>query len=162
MSMSASTIERLEVAVRSEAAVARFRALTLIDWAVSPCVWWRGAVSEKGHGRFWVGDGSVAIAHRFAFALAYGVESLDGCAVLAHSCDNPLCVNVEHLRASTPWRNAREWSARQGLWRGPLSDARGSRRRARAIRDGLREGRPLAELLDEGRTVLERDQLTLW
>ncbi|MDO5498641.1 MAG: HNH endonuclease [Propionibacteriaceae bacterium] len=160
--MSASTIQRLEAAVRSEDSVGRFRALTHLDVAASSCVYWVGAVSERGHGRFWVGEGSVVIAHRFAWALAYGVEALRDCSVLAHSCDNPLCVNVEHLRGSTPWRNAREWSSRSGLWSGPLSDARGSRRRARAIRDGLRAGRPLGELLDEGRTVLERDQLALW
>lgn len=82
--------------------------------------------------------------------------------MLAHACDNPLCVNVEHVRPSTAAANAAEWSQRRSDWSGPLADRRGTRGRAWAIRDGLRAGRPLADLLDEGKTELERGQLALW
>ena len=37
----------------------------------------KGAVSGRGHGRFWFGRGRVVIAHRFTFALAFGVDALD-------------------------------------------------------------------------------------
>ncbi len=36
----------------------------------SACWIWTGAISGRGHGRFWIADGVIIIAHRFAFALA--------------------------------------------------------------------------------------------
>lgn len=39
----------------------------------SACLWWDGAISGRGHGRFWVaavdGKDLVVIAHRFGSAL---------------------------------------------------------------------------------------------
>lgn len=79
-----------------------------------------------------------------------------------HDCDNPLCVNVEHTRPATVAENTAEWARRRKHWAGPLADPRGTRARAWAIRDGLREGRPLAALLEESKSELERGQLALW
>jgi hypothetical protein len=59
----------------------------------------------------------VVIAHRFAFALAYGVGALDQASVLGHRCDYPLCQRVGrgHLVASSTAQNRREWVIRRLL-----------------------------------------------
>lgn len=160
--MTPQTRRQLVQACRCADTVQRFHSFVHIDAQASTCNWWTGAITNRGHGRFWLGRGAVVIAHRFAWALAYGPAALEDAPVLGHLCDNPLCVNPEHTEPTTAARNSLDWSRRRTLWSGPLADPRGSRRRTRAIRDGLRAGRPLAELLEEGRTALERDQLTLW
>ncbi len=52
----------------------------------------------------------------------------------------------------------------QGFWQAASSDAGppGVNSRQWAIRDGLRGGRLLLQLLQQGRTELERGQLPLW
>lgn len=107
----------------------------LVEVPGSQCLWWTGAVSGRGHGRFWLGGDRVVIAHRFAYALLHGVQHLP--AVLGHRCDNPLCqrISPEHVVASTPRQNRIEWLIRRHIVDGPLADPRGPRRRAQALRD---------------------------
>lgn len=83
----------------------------------SHCWWWTGAISGRGHGRFYFASGLVTIAHRFAFAVVHGAQVLDQVRVLGHRCDNPLCqgVHPEHLMASSYVENQREWVARREL-----------------------------------------------
>jgi hypothetical protein len=103
----------------------------------SDCLWWVGAISGRGHGRFWLGAGHVVIAHRFAFALARGLDALAACPLLGHRCDNPLCqrVGAGHLVASSARENRREWVLRRDRADSPLADPRGARQRAEALRD---------------------------
>lgn len=107
----------------------------------SECAWWSGAISGNGHGRFWLGGDRVVIAHRFGFALQRGVDALTQASMLSHGCDNPLCqlVHPEHVRPATASENRREWAARRHIAGLPLSDPRGSRRRAQTHRDLLRQ-----------------------
>lgn len=121
-------------AVADPDVVARYLA-KVVQVPGTECVWWTGAVSGAGHGRFWVGDGRVVIAHRFAYALVHGADALP--AVLGHRCDNPLCqrVSPEHVAPSTPSQNRMEWLIRRDITAGPLADPRGSRGRAQALRD---------------------------
>ncbi|RYV50985.1 hypothetical protein [Pengzhenrongella frigida] len=116
--------------------VARYRA-KLVQVDGSGCQWWTGAVSGRGHGRFWLARGRVLVAHRFAFALANGVAALAAAEVLGHRCDNPLCQRVGpgHVVTSSYVENRREWAARRDVTGSPLGDVRGSRRRARELRD---------------------------
>ena len=41
------------------------------------CWLWTGAISGRGHGRFWVAQGQCAIAHRFGWALAVAGQDVD-------------------------------------------------------------------------------------
>ena len=146
----------LAYAVADPDAVRRYRA-KLRTVPGSGCVWWTGAVSGRGHGRFWLGTVGgrdvVVIAHRFAFALAYGPEALLTARVLGHRCDNPLCqlVGPGHVQPSSAVENRREWAARRRISGAPLRDRRGARGRARALRDALRAGAgDLAEVAGVG------------
>ncbi|MCM3556359.1 hypothetical protein M3697_14810 [Janibacter melonis] len=150
-------------AVRDEAVVARWRAKT-VQVPGSRCLWWTGAVSGRGHGRFWVGAGRVVIAHRFAFALECETEALAGVEVLGHRCDNPLCQRVddEHVVVSSYRQNRREWSARKDLTGSPLGDARGARARARELRDLARRDPALVAEDQRRLLALYGEQMHLW
>lgn len=141
--LAESTLELLRAAVADGEAVARFRAKIRVVPG-SACHWWSHAVSGRGHGRFWLGavDGRdvVVIAHRFAWALEFGVDALEEVPVFGHRCDNPLCQRIGpgHVEASSAWRNRQEWVMRRDTIGGPLRDARGARGRSRALRDAVR------------------------
>jgi hypothetical protein len=128
----------------------------------------RGAVTNRGHSRFWLTTDPATrtayaiIAHRFGYALAHGVDALLAVEVVAHRCDNPLYQRPEHWRESTHAENRREWAARRHQLFGPLRDLRGARGRAVAIRDAVRAGAPLAAVLAAGIAPVDRDQLALF
>lgn len=103
----------------------------------SDCLWWTGAISGRGHGRFWLTPHVVVISHRFAYALACGAEAAVGVPVFGHRCDNPLCQRIDagrHVGPSTHQDNRREWAMRRDVLGTPLTDPRGARRRAHALR----------------------------
>lgn len=127
----------------------------------SECLWWGHAVSGRGHGRFWLGPGEVMIAHRVAWAYAYGADSLEEAPLLGHeTCDNTLCQNVEHLLPMSAWKNSHDWAERRHRVHWPLSDVRGALGRAVAIRDALRAGRDPMAVAAAGDVA--RDQLELF
>ena len=104
------------------------------------------------------------VAHRFAFALAHGVAVAASVPVLGHRCDNPLCQRVGpgHVVASSYVENRREWAIRRERAGSPLGDPRGSRQRARELRDLARED-PALVAADLARLRrLHGEQLALW
>jgi hypothetical protein len=133
----------------------------------SACAWWSGALSGRGHGRFWLGTVAgrdvVVIAHRFGFALERGVEALLATPVLGHGCDNPLCQRIDaaHVRASSYVLNRREWAARRRIGGSPLLDRRGARGRARALRDAVQAAGELFAVV-EAEGLPPGVQLPLW
>ena len=153
----------LTEATSDAAVVARWRS-KIVTVPGSGCRWWTGAISGRGHGRFWFAPGRVVIAHRFAFAMTRGGPERAGVAVLGHRCDNPLCQRVGpgHVVASSHVENRREWAIRKALTGSPLGDPRGSRRRARELRD-LARADPALVAADLARlTALYGEQLPLW
>lgn len=68
----------------------------------SGCIEWRGAVDAQGYGRLRV-DGRMMLAHRAAWLVAHGGVPADK--ELDHTCHNPPCINVAHLRPSTKSEN---------------------------------------------------------
>ncbi|WP_221885021.1 HNH endonuclease signature motif containing protein [Variovorax sp. DXTD-1] len=66
------------------------------------CVEWQGAKSH-GYGVLGCGD-KLVLAHRLSYSLRHGPVPAD--LVVRHRCDNPACVNVEHLEIGTHKDNA--------------------------------------------------------
>jgi len=153
----------LGAALRDGEVVGRYRD-KIVAVPGSSCSWWRGAVSGRGHGRFWYAPARVVIAHRFAFALVHGVEAAAAVPVLGHRCDNPLCqrVHPEHVVASSHAANRREWAIRKDRTGSPLGDPRGSRLRARELRDLVRLDPALVAADLAQLRALCGEQLPLW
>lgn len=149
----------LDEAVKDPRVIARYFAKITPD-PESECWWWTGAISGRGHGRFWIRNGKVVIAQRFGWALAHPGEPVPP--VVGHECDNPLCQQPSHLSASTTKKNRAEWDARRHTLGSPLRDTRGARKRAEAIRDAALSGRDIKDAQNAGLPYADRHQLPLW
>lgn len=85
------------------------------------CWLWTAAVDKKGYGRVGAGRGpsgehETKFAHRVMYALRYGPIAAEQCVL--HHCDNPPCVNPDHLYLGDRLQNGRDMAAR---WRGRRS-----------------------------------------
>lgn len=82
------------------------------------CTVWAKARSSKGYGKVKVG-GRVLLAHRVAYCRANGltIEEIDG-QVVRHTCDNPPCVNPDHLELGTQVDNVKDMMDRGRAARG--------------------------------------------
>ena len=73
------------------------------------CWQWTGATNAKGYG-VWSQPGFKGLAHRYSLTLIE--QPFDG-AFACHHCDNPSCVNPEHLYWGTVRDNSRDMRVRK-------------------------------------------------
>ena len=76
------------------------------DRTAEGCWQWNGYKLPHEYGTFAVARCQMRLAHRVAWELTNG-EIPEGMRVI-HSCDNPSCVNPEHLRLGTAKDNTRD------------------------------------------------------
>lgn len=79
--------------------------------AVGECLLWNRALNTDGYPRM---AGNVKV-HRLAYELATG-DNVKGL-VIRHSCDNPLCINPDHLLKGTPTENMQDRDSRGRTYR---------------------------------------------
>lgn len=91
---------------------------------VSRCWIWNAGKSRAGYGNIKL-FGKTRFSHRVSYELVHGPIQ-DGY-VLMHTCDNPPCVNPDHLRPGTVRDNTQD-SIAKGRW---MSGARRAAYKAR-------------------------------
>lgn len=76
------------------------------------CHEWTGPMHSNGYGWAWDSDRKrMVYAHRLAFEIAHGA-TLGRWDIVRHACDNPACVNVDHLSVGTQADNMRDKAER--------------------------------------------------
>jgi transposase len=69
--------------------------LANIQKTASGCWEWQGCRTREGYGQV-----ARQLAHRLAYSLWSGADVPEGLQVM-HSCDNPPCINPDHLRTGS-------------------------------------------------------------
>lgn len=85
----------------------------------SGCWLWCGSQIPKGYGTLTSG-GASHYAHRAAYECAHGKGTAQG-HVIRHQCDQPCCVNPDHLLSGTNRDNSQD-AVRRGRMRAPRGE----------------------------------------
>jgi hypothetical protein len=128
------------------------------------CIPWLGHCTRKGYGilRF-NKDHHKTTAHRIAWVLKRGDLSPE--ILVLHRCDNPSCVNVEHLFIGSPqantddmvrkqrhsWRERTPWQKLKAADVERILDLRRIGHTQQQVADELKVSRPLISLIESGR-----------
>ena len=73
------------------------------------CHEWQAGKSANGYGRFYI-NGKTQYAHRVVWLLVHGFIPED--IYILHNCDNPCCVNIDHLKQGDHQENMDDKVAR--------------------------------------------------
>ena len=73
------------------------------------CIEWQRTTDTKGYGSLWVGGKNRSVHRLVAMLLIPNPNALP---CVLHSCDNPPCINPEHLRWGTVTENNAERDAK--------------------------------------------------
>jgi hypothetical protein len=120
------------------------RFMTHVQVQPNGCWLWDGHLSAQGYGQFWMEGKSVA-AHRASLMLFKGIDMAGQLA--RHDCDNPPCVNPDHLRPGTHQDNKNDAVERLRHGYGENNGrAKLTREQVVAIRQDTRDKWILAEI----------------
>jgi hypothetical protein len=110
-------------------------------FAKDACWSWTAALNNKGYGFIWSrAHGGPILAHQASYTMTYGAVPV-GCEII-HTCDNPACVNPQHLKEATHAENMADMMRKGRQARGP------EHRRKTLAGMRLGERHPKAKLTD--------------
>jgi len=113
------------------------------------CLLWKGPKTSDGYGSIGIGRSTNKRVHRVVWELSHG-EIPKG-KLVCHSCDTPLCVNVNHLFLGTPRDNTQDM-IRKGRDYRPRGEnhpnAKVNDAQVAAIRYWRSQGRTLSAIAD--------------
>ncbi len=124
----------------------------------SGCWIWLRAVCPRGYGRGYFGPGESALAHRAMFKAKHG--SIPRGMNVLHRCDNPSCINPDHLFPGTQLDNMQDCS-RKGRVKPPRlkgdkhGEAKLSEEEARAILSSRDTTKSLMARFGVSRTAIQ-------
>lgn len=141
----------------------------------SGCIPWTGYKTTTGYGVLRVASkGSrKTTAHRIAWVIERG--DLDPEMLVLHRCDNPSCVNVEHLFLGSPkentddmvskrrhaWRDGQPWQKLTAQDAARIRDLRRSGLTQQKIADQFGVSRPLISLIEHGHIQYAQSAVSL-
>ena len=138
--------------------IERFNAKWVLNKA-NGCWEWTGATADKGYGSIKIPKQRRQIpAHRLSYLIHKG-EIPEGKCVL-HKCDNPRCVNPEHLFTGTKLDNAQDMVSKmrhcfgEKQWMHKLSEA-DARKVLELVAQGVKQTR-IAQMLGIGPMQVSR------
>ena len=102
---------RLDLPFRRYGLTPYDRVMAQVEWQ-GDCLVWTGHCQRFGYGVVTTGRKEQGLAHRVVAEHHFGPSELH----VLHSCDNPPCVNIEHLRYGTQSENMRDMVERGRHW----------------------------------------------